>query len=86
MSADVVTGLIAFLKADADVAAQVGARVFGIRLPAAEAGEFSPLASEQEAKQRGLREARAIVAQTTGLDSIPPPVILGEKTGGDSGE
>lgn len=40
MSADVVKGLIAFLKADTDVAAQVGARVFGIRLPASEAGSM----------------------------------------------
>jgi len=37
MTADVVSALVAYLAADAGVAALVGARVFGIELPAAEA-------------------------------------------------
>ncbi|MEM7466747.1 MAG: mechanosensitive ion channel family protein [Pseudomonadota bacterium] len=54
--------------------------------PPAETGEFSPLATEAEAKQRGLDEARAIVRETTGLDTVPPPVILGDKAGDEDGE
>ncbi len=40
MSADVIDGLITFLKADAPLTALVGTRVFGLELPAAEAGEM----------------------------------------------
>ena len=54
--------------------------------PQPEAGEFAPLASESDAKQRGLKEARAIVTETTGLDNVPPPVILGEAMGAQDGE
>lgn len=54
--------------------------------PPVEEGEFSPLASESDAKRRGLEEARSIVGQTTGLDSVPPPVILGENMGDEDGE
>ena len=54
--------------------------------PPAESGEFTPLSSEREAKRRGLEEARAIVRETTGLDNVPPPVILGEKAGNEDGE
>lgn len=53
--------------------------------PDTEEGEFSP-ASSDAAKRRGLAEARSIVARTTGLDVVPPPVILGEKVGGNDGE
>ena len=54
--------------------------------PNAEPGEFKPVASEQDAKRRGLEEARAIVRETTGLDQVPPPVILGERVGNEDGE
>ena len=54
--------------------------------PKVEDGEFSPLATEDEAKQRGLKEARDIVRETTGLDRVPPPVILGENMGDEDGE
>ena len=54
--------------------------------PTVESGEFSPLATEEEAKQRGLKEARDIVRETTGLDRVPPPVILGENMGDEDGE
>lgn len=54
--------------------------------PESETGEFSPLASESDAKRRGLAEARNIVEQTTGLDVVPPPVILGENMGDEDGE
>ena len=54
--------------------------------PPVEAGEFSPPATEDEAKQRGLKEARDIVRETTGLDRVPPPVILGENMGDEDGE
>jgi hypothetical protein len=37
MSADPVAALVAYLKADAGVAALVGTRIFGLELPAAEA-------------------------------------------------
>lgn len=40
MSADVIAALVSFLKADAGVAALVGTRVFGLELPAAEAGSM----------------------------------------------
>ena len=40
MSADVINGLITFLKADSPMAALVGTRVFGIELPASEAGSM----------------------------------------------
>ena len=36
-AANVAAALVAFLKADADVAAEVGGRVFGSKIPAAEA-------------------------------------------------
>ncbi|MGR8948116.1 MAG: mechanosensitive ion channel family protein [Gammaproteobacteria bacterium] len=54
--------------------------------PEAESGEFTPPITEKDAKQRGLKEAREIVRQTTGLDHVPPPVILGEKSGDKDGE
>lgn len=37
MSADIIAGLVTFLKADAPLTALVGARVFGLELPASEA-------------------------------------------------
>lgn len=40
MSADVVAALVAFLKADAGVAALAGSRVFGLELPAGEAASM----------------------------------------------
>lgn len=45
-----------------------------------ESGEFLPAGSETDAHAYGIREARAIVAATTGVDVIPPPVNIG---GGD---
>ena len=40
MSADVISGLIAWLKADAGVAALAGTRVFGLELPGTEAASM----------------------------------------------
>lgn len=53
-----------------------------------ESDPFSPARSESDAHEYGIEEARAIVAATTGLGVVPPPVILtGSGRGaGDSGE
>lgn len=53
-----------------------------------ESGPFSPARSEGDAHAYGIEEARAIVAATTGLGVVPPPVTqMGSGRGtGDSGE
>jgi len=43
-------------------------------LPEPATGEFRPARSEQEAHALGVAEARALVAATTGLGVVPPPV------------
>lgn len=57
-------------------------------LPDPETGLFSPARSEGDAHTYGIEEARAIVAATTGLGVVPPPVTLtGKGRGtGDNGE
>lgn len=52
-------------------------------LPAPDEGVFQPAVSEDNAMALGRDEARAIVAATTGLDVVPPPVGL---RGGDGDE
>jgi len=57
-------------------------------LPDPQTGPFSPARSEGDAHTYGIEEARAIVAATTGLGTVPPPVTLtgtGRGTG-DTGE
>lgn len=53
--------------------------------PSPQEGHFEPAVTEDNAKALGREEAKAIVAATTGLDVVPPPV--GMKGGdGDEGE
>ena len=52
-------------------------------LPAPDEGVFQPAVSEDNAMALGRDEARAIVAATTGLDVVPPPV---GRRGGDGDE
>lgn len=48
-----------------------------------ESGAFSPASSEGDAHAYGIEEARAIVAATTGLDVVPPPVTITGATKGN---
>ena len=47
-----------------------------------ESGPFSPARSAGDAHAYGIEEARAIVAATTGLDVVPPPVTVPGATKG----
>ena len=51
--------------------------------PPPQEGAFQPAVTEENAKALGREEAQAIVATTTGLDVVPPPVRL---RGGDGDE
>lgn len=48
-----------------------------------ESGPFSPARSAEDAHAYGIEEARAIVAATTGLDVVPPPVTMTGSTRGN---
>ncbi len=51
-----------------------------------EEGEFSPAQSKQEAIALGIAEAQGVVAATTGLGVIPPPVDASGAGSSDEGE
>ena len=53
--------------------------------PPPQEGAFQPAVTEENAKTLGREEAKAIVAATTGLDVVPPPVLL-RGGDGDDGE
>jgi MscS family membrane protein len=56
----------------------------GLLTPAA--GEFAPATSERDALALGVSEAQAVVAATTGLGVMPPPVDAGGAGSADEGE
>ncbi len=51
-----------------------------------EEGEFAPARSEQDAIALGIAQAQAVVAATTGLGVIPPPVDTSGAGSSDAGE
>jgi len=51
-----------------------------------ETGSFAPPTSQDEALASGREQAKAIVAATTGLDAIPPPVSMVTSGSADDGE
>ena len=52
--------------------------------PRPQEGEYQPTLTEENAKALGREQATAIVASTTGLNVVPPPV--GSGGDGDEGE